>query len=46
MYLTESFELAMACLFVAYLVGEAYVNNGFVTMINVTSPEVRAMRKF
>ena len=44
MYLLDSFPLAMTCLFLAYIVGEAYVNNGFVMMINVTSPEVRSMR--
>ena len=43
-YLASSFEWAMVCLFLAYIIGEAYVNNGYIMMINVTTPKNRSLR--
>ena len=44
MYIVDSFPFAMICMFLGYVIGEAYVNNGFVMLINVTSPEIRSMQ--
>lgn len=44
MYLTSSFELAMACIFLASVISEAYISLSYSIMINVTLPRIRALQ--
>ena len=45
MYTVNTFELAMASLITMTVVGETYISVSIATVINVTTPRVRALRK-
>jgi hypothetical protein len=43
MYYCSTFWLSIACVFVVYTIGEIYLPIGFVIMLNITTPRVRAL---
>lgn len=44
MYLTNSFVVAMICIFLASTISEAYISLSYAVMINVTIPKIRALQ--